>query len=397
MGEFAREAGGTEGLAAARFEGKPVRILHVLGGMDRGGVETWLMHVLRHIDRERFRMDFLVHTDRRCSYDDEIEALGSRIYFCPAPSNPIRYARNFRRIVREHGPYDVVHSHVHYFSGFVLGLAKAAGVRTRIAHSHSDTTILESSGSLSRVSYVRLSRRMIQDYATWKLAASDRAANSLFGCSWQSELNTLISHCGLDLESFSKTVDRVAIRRRIGFGPDEFVLGHVGRLVHVKNHDFLLRIYVELLKLRPNARLILIGEGPLESTVKNTALNLGIKDRIWFAGGRSDVAELMLGSMDAFIMPSLLEGLGLAAVEAQAAGLPTILSDRIPMEADTRCGLVRFLSLGYSAARWSAEIVQHSSRQHIQQKHAVLHVEETEFNINRNVKAISKFYSGISE
>src|SRR5919205_254530 len=86
----------------------PVRILHVLGGMDCGGAETWLMHVLRHIDRQQFRMDFLVHTDRRCFYDKEIESLGSRIHFCPTPSNPLRYRRNFLRILRENGPYHVV-------------------------------------------------------------------------------------------------------------------------------------------------------------------------------------------------------------------------------------------------------------------------------------------------
>ncbi len=102
-------------------ENAPVRILHVLGGKDRGGVETWLMHVLRHVDRSRFQMDFAVNVQRRCAYDDEIEALGSKIYPCPTPSNPLQYARNFRKILREHGPYDVVHSDVyHYVASFFV-------------------------------------------------------------------------------------------------------------------------------------------------------------------------------------------------------------------------------------------------------------------------------------
>ena len=102
----------------------PVRVLHVLGGMNRGGVETWLMHVLRHIDRNRFRMDFLVHTVNPCAYDDEIHSLGSEIIPCLHPSRPWTYVRNFKRILREHGPYDVVHSHVHHFSGHILRLAR---------------------------------------------------------------------------------------------------------------------------------------------------------------------------------------------------------------------------------------------------------------------------------
>ena len=103
-----------------------IRILHVVGGMNRGGIETWLMHILRHIDRDRFQMDFLVHTTSSCAYDQEILSLGSQIIPCCQPSQPWLYALNFRRILREYGPYDIVHSYVHHFSGYVLLLAKLA-------------------------------------------------------------------------------------------------------------------------------------------------------------------------------------------------------------------------------------------------------------------------------
>src|SRR6266852_3082574 len=144
----------------------PTRILHVLGAMNRAGAETWLMHVLRNIDRDRFRMDFMVHTERRGDYDDEIELLGSRVLVCAPPSNPVAYARAFLRILREHGPYDAVHSHVHHFSGLVLRLARSAGVRTRIAHSHSDTTKLDAQSSLSRRLYLWSGRRWIRRHAS---------------------------------------------------------------------------------------------------------------------------------------------------------------------------------------------------------------------------------------
>src|SRR5947209_2558975 len=114
---------------------KPIRILHVLGMMERAGAETWLMHILRTLDRSRYQMDFLVHVPGTHAYDDEVRALGSNLILLPFIRQPLKYAREFTRVLREHGPYDIVHSHVHQYSGFVLRLAKRAGVPVRIAHS----------------------------------------------------------------------------------------------------------------------------------------------------------------------------------------------------------------------------------------------------------------------
>src|SRR5208337_3468794 len=143
-------------MSAAKLSNGPIRILQVVGGMERAGVETWLMHVLRQIDRDRFRMDFLVHTDHPCAYDEEIHSLGSKIIPCLRPSRPWTYARNFTRILREHGPYDVVHSHVHHFSGYVVRLAHRAGIPLRISHSHNDTTNLEARSGMIRHAYLSL-------------------------------------------------------------------------------------------------------------------------------------------------------------------------------------------------------------------------------------------------
>lgn len=144
---------------------RPIRILHIVGGMNRGGVETWLMHVLRHIDRDRFQMDFLVHTTKPCDFDDEIRALGSQVIPCLHPSRPFVYARNLRRLLREHGPYDVVHSHVHHYSGWTLRIAHQAGVPVRVAHSHSDTFSVQAAAGLVRRGYLRLMRTLIHRHA----------------------------------------------------------------------------------------------------------------------------------------------------------------------------------------------------------------------------------------
>jgi glycosyltransferase involved in cell wall biosynthesis len=372
---------------------KPTRILHVLGAMNRAGAETWLMHVLRNIDRDRFRMDFMVHTERRSDYDDEIELLGSRVLVCAPPSNPVAYSRAFLRILREHGPYDAVHSHVHHFSGLVLRLARSAGVRTRIAHSHSDTTKLDAQSSLSRRLYLWTGRRWIRRHASSKVAVSSPAAACLFGPAWQSDPSTSVSHCGLSFDSFAAPVDRASVRRELGLAPDDFVIGHVGRFVPVKNHDLLLRIHAEALRLRPDARLLLIGEGPLDRAIRATARSLGTADHIRLTGMRSDVARLMLGAMDVFVMPSLYEGLCLAAVEAQAAGLPTILSDQIPAEVDTVPGLVRFVSLNDHAAKWAAVILEHAGQPRMRQAGALACVNQSHFNIHRSVGDLCQLYS----
>jgi glycosyltransferase involved in cell wall biosynthesis len=350
------------------------------------------MHVLRNIDRRQFRMDFLVHTDRRCAYDQEIESLGSKLHVCPSPKHPL-YARKFCRILREQGPYDIVHSHVHYFSGFVLGLARAAGVCTRIAHSHNDSKPVDSTSGLLRRLYLEAGRSGIQRNATRKVAVSKPAAASLFGPAWPSDPATSIVYCGLDFTAFEARVDRDAARREFGFEPSDFVIGHVGRFEPQKNHEFLLRIHAEALKLRPEARLLLIGKGPLEAAVLATATRLGTVDRIRFAGARADIARLMVGAMDVFVLPSLYEGLGLVALEAQAAGLLTLVSDRVPPEVDAQCGLVHFIPLEQAAGKWAAHILQLAQKSRTPQPEALAVMSRSHFSIGRSIKDLCRLYS----
>ena len=231
-----------------------IRILHVVGGMDRGGVETWLMHVLRKIDRERFKMNFLVHTTKPCAYDGEIRALGSEIIPCLYPSRPWVYVGNFLRILRERGPFDVVHSHVHHFSGFVLKLAQRAGVPIRIAHSHNDTTSAESRSHPTRRLYLGLTERWISRHATLGLAASPKAAASLFGPGWRDCPQRRVLYYGIDLAPFRGVTHRASVREEMNIPADAFLVGHVGRFHEQKNHTFLLEVAAEFARVEPNMR-----------------------------------------------------------------------------------------------------------------------------------------------
>jgi glycosyltransferase involved in cell wall biosynthesis len=377
----------------AQAQEKPIRILHVLGMMERGGAETWLMHILRMINRDRYQMDFLVHITEPQEYDDEIRALGSDVILCPHIRQPLRYARDFLRVLKEHGPYDVVHSHVHQYSGLVLRLAKRAGVPVRIAHSHLDASASEAHASLPRRAYLGLMRHWIARNMTTGLSVSNQAASDLFGSGWARDPRHQMLFCGIAMEPFTQPVCRAAIRAEFGIPEDAFVIGHVGRFTEQKNHVFLLAIAAELLTREPRARFLLIGDGELRAAMQKEAARLGIMDRVIFAGLRPDVPRVMLGAMDVFLLPSLYEGLPLVLMEAQAAGLPSIFSDTISCEADIVPPLVHRCALTAPARAWAETLLAiRASGPPISREEAFVIAEATPFNVRTSWELLERVY-----
>lgn len=329
-----------------------VRILHVVGGMGMGGVETWLMHVVRRIDRKHFRMDFLVHGDEKREYDEELEKLGCRIVRCPPPIRPLSYARAFLRVLRESGPYDVVHTHLHYFSGVPLFLARLGGVPSRFVHSHSDARGDAREAGVTRRAYRKLMRALIAGNATRGFAASQRAAEDLFGFGWPRDDRFEVLQYALDLSAGSELVDGAAIRRQLGFPHEALIAGHVGRFAPEKNHAWLLQILVQMARKDARVHALLVGDGPLRPKIEEQARALGLNGRIVFTGVRRDVARLLRGAMDVLIFPSIFEGLPLTVIEAQAAGLPCLISTAISPEV-VQSQLISWLSLEESPSAWA--------------------------------------------
>ncbi|MGE0267509.1 MAG: glycosyltransferase family 1 protein [Candidatus Omnitrophota bacterium] len=372
---------------------KTIRVLHVVGGMDTGGVETWLMHVMRRIDRSLYQFDFLTHTNKPCFYDEEIRSLGGQIIPCPHAARPWEYARCFHRIIKEHGPYDAVHSHVHHFSGFPMMLAKQAGVPVRISHSHNDTSLIESRAGFGRKCYLHTALWLIRRYSTNGLACSGVAAANLFGKDWSRDSSRRILYYGINLDSFMATVHRADVRSELGVPSDAFVVGHVGRFAEQKNHDFLLDVFADFLKNEKNARLLLVGKGILEAEVAQKAERLDLMDKIIFAGVRPDVPRLMLGAMDVFVFPSRYEGLGLVIVEAQAAGLPVVMSDAIPEEAIVIRPLVKMLTLKDDVSIWVQAIADSRSLNRPVNE-SYQSVRDSKFNVIRGVEELCGIYAG---
>lgn len=330
------------------------RVLHVVGTMDPAGVETWLLHVLENIDRDRFRFDFCVCGARAGLYAEEVERLGGRILRCPKGSNLWSFRRRFRSVLKE-GNYDVVHSHVHFFSGALLRWAKAEGVPIRIAHSHNARD--GSGDSRTRRYYRTLMKFLINRYATLGLAASKLAAAELFGENWRADNRFQVLHYGLDLYPFQKSFDRVAVRAELGIPSDVQVIGHVGRFAEQKNHRFLLEIADAVLKCRPSVHFLLVGDGPLRPEIEARAREMGLSREIHFVGVRTDVPRLMLAAMDFFLFPTLHEGFGLCLLEAQAAGLRCLVSDAVPKEVVRIPESVEFLGLSAGKDFWSRKAI----------------------------------------
>lgn len=374
------------------IEGKPLRILHVVGQIAGGGVGTWLMHVLRHIDRQRFKMDFLVYAPEPPDVETEVRALGGNIIVGASPYKPWAFAHDLKRILKQYGPYNVVHSHAHHYSGYVLRLSSRAGVPMLIAHSHMDLSPYQVKAGFFRQIYLVLMNRWLKIYTTKSLSTSRLAAADLFGNNWQS--NSQVLYCGMDFSPFKEKVDKPGVRRELRIPPDTVVVGHVGRFVEQKNHAFLVKIAAELARRAPQILLLLIGEGPLRPAIEQQVSQSGLENLVIFGGLRRDVPRLMLGDMDVFLFPSHYEGLGLALVEAQAAGLPCVISDAIPEEADVVPALVQRLSLSQPAGVWAEAVLAARNNVALTQPEALAIVERSPFNISASVKEIERIYAG---
>ena len=369
---------------------KLTRVLHVVGAMNHGGVESWLMALLRHADRADVAMDFLVHTSKPAAYDAEIASLGARVLRC-GPVQRLGYARHFQNILRQHGPYDVLHSHVHWFSGVTTALARYTGVPIRIAHSHSNSSVPEFSRGTVRAGYRRCMRRAMSWASTHLLAASEPAAHALFGPLWDTHAHRNVLYCGVDFSGFSRgdsNHDRQSVREELGLRPDDIVFGHVGSFGRPKNHAFLCSIAEAAARKNSRVSVLCVGTGPLQQDARARLQAAGV--RAILPGVRTDIPR-MLRAMDVFVFPSVYEGLPLAVVEAQAAGLPCLVSTAVTSEVDVVPGLIRWLPLSAGADVW-ADTALDSARQSARTD-ALEVMRQSPFSVDSSFSQVRALYS----
>ena len=357
--------------------GEPIRVLHVVTYMGRGGLETMIMNYYRNIDRSKVQFDFLTHREERWDYDDEIEKLGGKIYRLPR-LNPFStsYLKALDGFFKEHKEYKIVHCHQDCLSGIPLKYAKKNGVPFTIAHSHN-------ANQDKNLKYLikLIAKKNICKYSDHLFACGKEAGEWMFKTSDFEILNNAI-----DTKRYIYNEEKsLEMKEKLGV-TDKFVIGHVGRFRPQKNHSFIIDIFKEVCEKEPNSILLLVGDGPLENDIKKKVNSLELEDKVKFLGARDNVNDLMQ-AMDVFVLPSLYEGFGIVLIEAQASGLKCVISESIPTDAIIS-KKVKQLGLDDDISTWSKEILSSKS----ERKEGIEDIEKSKYDIKSNAKWLENFY-----
>lgn len=362
-----------------------VRVLNLFTLMDRGGAETMCMNLYRNIDRSKVQFDFLVYYPQRGAYEDEIEALGGHVYRIPHLKNFPAHIRWARRFFQEHKEISIVHDHMGSNGAFICREAKQAGVETIIYHAHTaPITIFGMPPKLA----IRGAFNHVMERIAWK------SCNVYFACGNEAaegfavpleDVHILKNAIDLGRFSFDPAI-RESVREELQCG-EALVLGNVARLNANKNQRFLLNVLKRLLLIQPDSLLLLVGEGPLHGELEKQANDLGIADKVKFLGVRNDVDRL-LQAVDIFLFSSIKEGLPVTCIEAQAAGLPCIISDSIdPKAAVTdRC---KALSLNDPIEKWVRSIIDSAGTE---RKDMTSVMREAGYDIRETSMRMQQFY-----
>lgn len=342
------------------------------------------MNIYRNIDRSSLQFDFVVHTKQKGAFDDEIYAMGGRIFSVPRYQvyNHLAYKKAWRRLFKDHGrEWKFVHGHVFTTASIYLRIAKQFGLST-VAHSHSTSSGSGLNALIKDILQRPLKENNIADY---RYACSKEAGSWLFGEDL-SGVTILKNAVNAHKFAYNQTV-RDQVRKDLDI--DQFlVMGHVGTFYEPKNHMFLIDVFQEVHLKNSNALLMLVGRGHLEKQVRDKVKDLGLEDRVRFMGVRADVAEL-LQAMDLFVLPSLFEGLPLTIIEAQAAGLPCFVSDTITDEVRIT-DLVRFISLQVSAEQWAKMI--HASLRSFTRRNTCFDIINSGYDVQSTARSLQDFY-----
>lgn len=358
-----------------------IRVLQVVNAADRGGAETMIMNLYRNINRDEIQFDFTNHNGRRAAYDDEIESLGGQIHHLPKFKgyNYSQYVAAWRDLFRKHPEYKIVHIHNYNIAGIVSKIAHKMGVPTIITHSHS--TRLNMPWVKKKVFY--LFYQSLLKYSTHRFSCGENAGKFLF-----KDKDFTIVPNAIDVNRFKYNPHkRAELRAKLGIPDTATVYGNVGTFRTPKNHSFLIDIFAEIHKVRPESKLLLIGSGELLENIKKKVTDLNLQDSVFFLGQRSNVNE-WLSAFDVFLMPSLWEGFPVSVVEAQCAGLPCAVSDVIDSSVNIT-GEVSFISLKMDATKWR-DVIQSISPTDRDRMGEI--ISASNFDIEKASRWLNEFY-----
>lgn len=360
---------------------QPIRVLQVFSILNRGGGETMIMNYYRHIDRSRVQFDFLVHREQPGAYEEEITALGGRIFRIPPITSPVRHARAVRAFFDEHPEFRIIHGHVSELGYFIYREAAKRYVPCIIAHAHNAECSLD-----LKWPFRALLKRLIRPHISCCMTCGHDAARWLFGKKLAA--SALMLNNAVDAQAYRfSDARRQAEREKMGW-QNHWVIGNVARFSPQKNHHLLIKLFSRVLQRRPDALLVLVGDtqGDTYEAVEGQVEKLGLTQHVQFLGSRNDVHDLLQG-MDVYCAPSLYEGLSVSMVEAQAAGLHVITSTGVPEEVRLMPNSVSFLSLNESVEHWVERLLSPYER-----KDTYAEICQAGFDIVENARRLQQFY-----
>ena len=328
------------------------KILHIAGLLNVGRTETMLVNLYRKVNND-INFDFISYSDQEAYYDKEIKKLGGTIIRLNPPSKAgfIGAIKDIKKVIKENGPYDAVHTHMLFNCGIAMIAAYLSGVKVRVSHAH---TTSDDSSSFVRKIYINLMRFFIKVFSTDFLACSNSAGKYLFGNNIISNKKYKVLPNYIEYEKFINNSDKTNFREELGIKNDDIVICHIGRFITAKNHEFLIDMAKEMIQKNNKVKLVLVGDGDLKNHIEDKVKSIGIEKNIYFTGIRKDIPSI-LNSVDLFILPSIYEGLGVVLLEAQASKIPCLVSEAIQPEVDLGIGLVKKLNLSCGASKWADE------------------------------------------
>jgi glycosyltransferase involved in cell wall biosynthesis len=363
---------------------EPIRILHVFGRLDIAGAETFIMNVYRNIDRSKVQFDFMLHTIDKCAYDDEVAALGGKIFRIPKYKilNHLKYKKEWHKFFRNNKTHKMIHGHMTSTAAIYLKVAKKYGITT-ISHAHNASLGKDFMSKIKDV--LQLPLKHTTDYL---FACSTVAGKWCYGKNVCEKNHFYIIRNAVDTEKFVYAQNvRESKRKELGI-ENKFVIIHIGRFEPPKNHDFLVNIYKTIYEKNHDTVLLLVGDGPLRGDIEKKVNHLGLKNNIIFTGIYSDIPAILCAA-DVFLFPSLSEGLGMVLIEAQTNGLHCIASDTVPGEAQIT-DLLEYISLIKSPIYWADKVLAYAKG--YERKDMQEEVKKAGFDINKGSKWLEDFY-----
>lgn len=361
---------------------KKIKILYTGYSSNMGGIERFLMNVCKNLNQEKFEICFLVSKEKKVCCQELLKDLGV-IFFevTDRNSNYQQYIKDLKKVYNEND-FDIIHFNIMNFSLFErIALANKYSKARLLVHSHSSSInkVYKKTKWLDRIG-----RMVLRNINYERIACGKEAGEWLFG-----KKDFLILNNGMEVENFAFCLEnRRKVREELGIGEEEKVIGHVGALLPVKNHEFLIKVFDEYQKINPKSKLLLVGEGCLREELEQQVKSLGIQEKVLFLGRRDDT-EKFYSAMDVFVMPSWFEGFSVALMEAQVNGLKCYTSTNVAEESNVT-GNLMFLALEAGSKGWAKEIYETNN---VRDENAISKI-PNRFKIEETVKVLSKIYEG---